>query len=412
MDYFDKIKELEIKNFDTAHTEHRYLVSYKENHFEVNKTLLDLIIILQSSKSINGACEKYSLKQGRTYSVKDMSSLLDNKLSIFFSGSNNIRNKTFIYKHQIINAIRVNQIASILKNLYGKYLYIFIFLANSILLVHFLFNYFDLISFSLNNLDTYTFLFVIISLFLSTFFHELGHASACKFYDVKPGGIGLGVYINMVVFYADVSNIWQLSRKERIVVNLGGIYFQSLLLIPCYFLFFYTQDYLLGYLILCTNLNFLFVLNPFFKFDGYWIMSDVLGVPNLRQRSMELVRYMFTCLQKNKSTKKPQLLCITSTAKCISLVYTAFSFLFMIFFFGYFIPRFVYQYIIEIPNTYNLLEMNISNGIIPFDFIFYILPKTILVVFIGIYMLKSAMKLGKIVYVNINYMKERKKVKI
>lgn len=73
----------------------------------------------------------------------------------------------------------------------------------------------------------------------------------------------------MLVFYADVSNVWYLSRDKRIVVNLGGVYFQMILLIPLYIAYYITHSDLLAYLLLSFNLNFIVVLNPFFKFDGY-----------------------------------------------------------------------------------------------------------------------------------------------
>lgn len=403
MDYFKKIKELEMKEFDTSYSEHKYLVSYNDQHFEINQILFNLIKVLQSSASVEEACTAYSQERGKEYTVEDMTNLLNNKLSTFFKEDAQPKNKTFLYKIQLVSPIVTNKFSLILKNLYRFYLYIVVFGVNISLLVYFLNNYFDLISFSLNNLDFYTFLMVVVLLFISTFFHELGHASACKYYGITPGGIGLGIYINMLVFYADVSNIWRLKRKERILVNLGGIYFQTILLIPCYFIFFHTQSYLLGYLIICTNLNFLFVLNPFLKFDGYWIMSDILGLPNLRQRSVELVKYMVERLQKKTEIRRPRLLLINPVAKYISLVYAMLSGAFMLFFFCYFIPIFIYKYAQEFPDTFNLLEANISNGIIPFDLIYYILPKTFLVILIVVYFVKFLIKFVEKVIVNIKY---------
>ena len=115
----------------------------------------------------------------------------------------------------------------------------------------------------------------------SSFFHELGHASACKYFGVRHGGVGFGLYLTFPVLYTDVTEIWKLNRRQRCVVNLAGVYFQSYGLILLLVAFFVTGDDILRYLILIMNLGFLMTLNPFFKFDGYWIASDLLGVPNV-----------------------------------------------------------------------------------------------------------------------------------
>ena len=137
--------------------------------------------------------------------------------------------------------------------------------------------------------------YVIVGLFvfmlLSSFFHELGHASACKYFGLHHGGIGFGLYLNFPVLYTDVTEVWKLNRMQRCVVNIAGVYFQSYWLLALLIAFLLTNNDMLRYLILTMNLSFLMTLNPFFKFDGYWIASDILGVPNLRARSLEPVSY-------------------------------------------------------------------------------------------------------------------------
>lgn len=102
--------------------------------------------------------------------------------------------------------------------------------------------------------------------------------------------------------------MWKLKRGQRCVVNLAGVYFQSYWLILLLGVFFVTGNDILRYLILIMNLGFAMTLNPFFKFDGYWIASDLLGVPNLRQRSLELFSYMWNRLKKRPIKQLPYLL--------------------------------------------------------------------------------------------------------
>lgn len=96
------------------------------------------------------------------------------------------------------------------------------------------------------------------------------------------------------MLYTDVTEVWRLRRTDRCIVNLAGVYFQMYILLAVLALFYATGSDTLRYMILTLNLGFIMTLNPFFKFDGYWIASDVLGIPNLRNRSKELLNYLYS----------------------------------------------------------------------------------------------------------------------
>jgi len=87
----------------------------------------------------------------------------------------------------------------------------------------------------------------------------------------------------MPVFYTNVTDIWTLTLKKRIGVNLGGIYFQLLLN-----LLFLTLaqinvfHFLFTALFVANTLSLLSALNPFFRYDGFWIYSDFFDLPNLK----------------------------------------------------------------------------------------------------------------------------------
>jgi putative peptide zinc metalloprotease protein len=122
--------------------------------------------------------------------------------------------------------------------------------------------------------------------------HELGHASACARYGAKPSEIGLTIYLIYPAFYSDVSAAWVLKRWQRVVVDLGGVYFQ-LVVGAVYAL----ALALSGWEPLRVALMFivgscLFSLNPILKFDGYWVVADVLGVTNLSRQPARIVRHV------------------------------------------------------------------------------------------------------------------------
>lgn len=132
------------------------------------------------------------------------------------------------------------------------------------------------------------FLMLVIS-FSTVFFHELGHASACMKYGGNNGEIGFGFYLLSPVLYADVSDIWKLSVDKRIIVNLAGIYMQVLIGFISGCLYLYNGNYFyLGLMTSVTGLSLLYNLNPFLRSDGYWILSDLLRINNLRKKSNDI----------------------------------------------------------------------------------------------------------------------------
>lgn len=145
------------------------------------------------------------------------------------------------------------------------------------------------------NLLLYVLLFQV-----GTLLHEFGHAVACKSFGAKHGGIGFGFYLFTPALFTDVSDAWRLKRGERIIVNLGGIYFEMLLASIC--LLFYFNKHNITFLILpcILILNTLKNLNPFLKLDGYWILSDATNTPNLQKLAFLTLNEKFNQFKKMK----------------------------------------------------------------------------------------------------------------
>ncbi len=114
----------------------------------------------------------------------------------------------------------------------------------------------------------------------ASLFHEFGHAAAMRRAGCPHGPIGFGVYLIWPVFYTDVTPIYRLRRNERLRVDLGGMYFHQLAALGFAGLYLVTgwPLWLLGVVI--ADVQCLRQLNPFFRFDGYYILADLLGVPD------------------------------------------------------------------------------------------------------------------------------------
>jgi putative peptide zinc metalloprotease protein len=118
-------------------------------------------------------------------------------------------------------------------------------------------------------------------LILSMFAHELGRASASSRYGTPARDIGFGLYLVYPVFYNDVTAAWRLTRRQRVVIDLSGIFFQFL--IAGFYLLVFHLTGVQAFYLAAVSIFFLglIVMLPIFKFDGYWRLSDLLGVPNL-----------------------------------------------------------------------------------------------------------------------------------
>lgn len=123
---------------------------------------------------------------------------------------------------------------------------------------------------------------------LGVLIHEIGHLSACVRHQVPHGGVGVGLYWCMPVFFAEVHGAWMLARQQRAVVDAGGLYLQSayVLLLGSIYLATGTPAVLAA--IACSHFLMLHTLNPVMKYDGYWLLSDLTGTHNLHRHVRRL----------------------------------------------------------------------------------------------------------------------------
>jgi putative peptide zinc metalloprotease protein len=112
-------------------------------------------------------------------------------------------------------------------------------------------------------------------------FHELGHAAACRYGGATPGGMGMGLYLVWPAFYTDVTDTYRLPRRDRLRVDLGGLYFNAVVAVVTMAIWLaWRQDALL-LLVALQVLQMVKQLSPVIRADGYHILSDATGVPDL-----------------------------------------------------------------------------------------------------------------------------------
>lgn len=135
--------------------------------------------------------------------------------------------------------------------------------------------------------------------------HELGHAAACARFGAPPSAIGFTMYVVYPAFYCDVSAAWTLSRRQRLVIDVGGFHFQLIAVAALAVGFGVTgwaPLHLAAWMALGTCA---LSLNPMFKFDGYWIVADALGVANLATERTRILRHAWDRLCRRASPPLP-----------------------------------------------------------------------------------------------------------
>jgi putative peptide zinc metalloprotease protein len=150
-------------------------------------------------------------------------------------------------------------------------------------------------------------LFILLLLGLvvvSAAFHECGHATACKYGGARPGVMGVGVYIVYPAFYTDVTDAYRLDKKGRLRTDLGGVYFNTIFILLTAGAYFLTGFEPLLLIIPIQHLEILHQFLPFIRLDGYYIVSDLTGVPDMFMRIKPVLKSLLPWKEADDRVKE------------------------------------------------------------------------------------------------------------
>lgn len=390
-------KQIHIQKLASSSTKERYLLIYNGLYFEAGEAVIELLSCLQDKSSEEEAIAVYIEKKGGIYSYEDVQKLIIYCIEPIFTKKASVKKQIFLYQHELVPSATIDRYSNLFHILFRP-LYMYLFMVITIALnIYFFYTENNLLVFN-SSTNAYTIASLLLFVLISSFFHELGHASACKYFGIRHGGIGFGLYLNIPVLYTDVTEIWKLPRNQRLVVNIAGVYFQMYILLALLISYIFTNSEILRYMILVVNLGFIMTLNPFFKFDGYWIASDLLGIPNLRQRSKSLLIFWINKVCRRKNRNVSYLKEISPLNQYGLLVYSIIVNIFMGYYLFYILPNFIVSFIHSFPEEIHQLVIFLSNGISPsFALLRNIAMQTLLVLFIGIFIFNFIKSLRKYV---------------
>ena len=134
-----------------------------------------------------------------------------------------------------------------------------------------------------------------LTLCITKILHEFGHGLSCKHFGGECHEIGVMFLVLTPCLYCNVSDSWMLpNRWHRAAIGAAGMYVELVLASICTFIWWFTEPGPIYYT--CLNVMFIssvstvmFNANPLLRYDGYYILSDVLEIPNLRQKASTIL---------------------------------------------------------------------------------------------------------------------------
>lgn len=360
----ERYKQIHIQPLASAAVKERFLLVYNGRHYEAGAPVVDLIRCLQQEATREKAVAAFIEKQKGVFSCAQVEDVITRLIQPMFADGEKSRKRTFLYERELFSASAIDRFSDTCRLMFRKGVMLPLMAAVLAADVWFFCSTDNLLTFN-GSANAYMVVGLLVFMVVSSLFHELGHASACKHFGIRHGGIGFGLYLNFPVLYTDVTEVWRLRRADRCIVNLAGVYFQMYILLALLALFYVTGSDTVRYMILTLNLGFIMTLNPFFKFDGYWIASDVLGIPNLRSRSKELLGYVYRRMRGRAADETPYLLQTNRLGRYGLLVYAVVVNLFMGYYFFYILPKFMVDFVASFPDEIHQLVLYLSNGMAP-----------------------------------------------
>jgi putative peptide zinc metalloprotease protein len=300
-----------IKIFDTDFSNKYLVIVDGKNIFYCEETMKDILTLMSSEQDISDIVKIINDKYNCNYTENQVLSSLEN--------FNQKQPKQTAFKHifSIYNSkkIKLKIISSILSNKYYFYGLLVLFTIINLLFV--LQTPTSILKFS-NQI--YAFI-ILLFIFIG---HEFGHSIIAQGFKINTGKIGFGFYLFLPVFYIKLIEIWRLSKNKRVMINLGGMFFQ-LLLGFIFILIYYlcNEPNIIPYIIKMNMLVILVNLNPFIKLDGYWILADFLDNKNLYNCSREVVK----CWRLGKPNPHSKFITIYTIGRLLFWVYVFYVFI-------------------------------------------------------------------------------------
>ena len=126
--------------------------------------------------------------------------------------------------------------------------------------------------------------------------HEMGHAFAARRFGAECHEAGVMLMMFTPLLYTNVTDAWILDRRSRLMITAAGMLVELALASVATILWFAAAPGILkamlaNVMVLCTIGTIVFNGNPLLRFDGYFLLTDLAGLPNLSQRASHRLQH-------------------------------------------------------------------------------------------------------------------------
>jgi putative peptide zinc metalloprotease protein len=344
---------------DLVNSEFAHLLPLFDGTREIEAVLAEHKLAYQQSRYTVASLEKLV----RSYCIPN--SLLIDPASTpvpAAAGKQEIPAHRYMYvKFKLFSHAVVYPIARSLGWLYSRPVLILLFSLSALLHLWFYWKLLPASGFNLASISPLQLAAMTAILIVAAFGHELGHATALAMHGSKHLQIGFGLYLYLPVLYTDVSEAWRLKPLHRALVDAGGIYFHAICQLVLLALFYLWHDVVFLYAIFTIDITITSSLNPFLRLDGYWLLTDLCGMWNLRKQSLDLARYAYRRLVRRSSASALRDM-LPRSIWILAVYATVFGF-----FSGYLLFVVGCQLIFHVIPGYPALWLRVGSGILHLD---------------------------------------------
>ena len=304
---------LEIVAFDSSSQEKQYRVESPDGrHFQINERFYHLLDLLHTPTAMTELAVSFQQRTGQQIPLEQLSALctqLIEKGIVIIEGQSNqpaspSTPKAYVgmhFRRTLLSAERLAPLAGIFSGFFRWR--VAVPLITVIVLAHIL-AFRELSMQPELNLAQFAGPLLAFFMLFSIALHELGHVAACRRWHCPHGPLGFGLYFAMPIFYVDVTQAWRLTRRQRAAVDIGGVYLQMLCVPLALLLYWWTGNLTFLMVILAIDAVVFYNFEPWMKMDGYWLLSDLTGVPNLHSRTQAALLQAFHQLWQSVTMQK------------------------------------------------------------------------------------------------------------
>jgi putative peptide zinc metalloprotease protein len=158
--------------------------------------------------------------------------------------------------------------------------------------------------------------------------HELGHGLTCKHFGGEVHEVGFMSMVFTPYFFVNVSDCWTMpNRLHRILVSAAGIYVELIFASLATFLWAvvqpgWFQNFLFNVIVITSVSTLIFNANPLMRFDGYYILTDLIEIPNLQGKARTLIQHKLHRLLFGPSQKDEALSRLPLPRQRLAFFYT------------------------------------------------------------------------------------------